>query len=395
MLRMLVCGIAVLALGTSLLQARPGVVKTKDGTIYEGDVTEKGDTVEIAGVAGKPGAVGLNRGNIEEIVYPDAVADEVRAQLKKMDPKDVALRLKIARLAFAKRAYVAAREALQDAARIDPGNKEVSEFLITVTRLIPPPATMPATNPTVATTNPVKEAPKPPPGAFIAKRMVTPLEMNRIRQLDWHIDKLDLQSEEAKRLIVAIDSETRKSFQASSDLKPAEINKLSALDLATRILTQRPDLSNGVLIKTDPPAVAEFKKVPRTIITRSCGSAGCHGGPKAGNFRLFPGSNDAATYTNYLTLRQYSVRVKGTERSLVDREPEYSLLLQFLLQPDVAEVPHPNIPGVSGAQGTIRAKTDPKYQQILSWITSLSPVVTQYGIDLNADEQPGPRKDKK
>ena len=56
MLRRVVGGLAVVALGSSLLYARHGTLVTKDGHTYEGDITEKGEVLEVTGVAGaRPG----------------------------------------------------------------------------------------------------------------------------------------------------------------------------------------------------------------------------------------------------------------------------------------------------------------------------------------------------
>jgi hypothetical protein len=80
------------------------------------------------------------------------------------------------------------------------------------------------------------------------------------------------------------------------------------------------------------------------------------------------------------------MRVKGGLRSVVDRDfPESSLLLQYMLPLDRADAPHPDVPGF---KPMARSKNDPKYQEALAWIKSLSAVAPAYGVDLSAEETP-------
>jgi hypothetical protein len=390
MLRMLVCGLAVLALSSSSLLAKPGIVKTKDGNMtYEGDVIEKPDPANAGGIlveitGGKGGPVTLNKANVI-IRYPDEVAAEVREGLKKIEKTDVVNRIKMANLANEYHAYEAARDALQEALLIEPGNKEAAELLASVNKHIPVPATLPTTNPVGPTTTAAKPTkPQLPFGVFLVKRLVNPREINHIKQLEWL-------SDDSKKMTVRIDPETRRRIQANFNLPGMDVKEFNALpqsDQALLILKNRDDLAGGVTIMTDPASVAEFKKGVRSIVARSCATAGCHGGTKAGTFTLSMGSDDAATYTNFLTLQMYSLRVRGIQRGLVDRTfPESSLLLDFMLDPSIAISPHPDVPN---AKGTLRNKNAPTYQQVLHWVKSLDAKLPQYGIDLSEPATPPP-----
>jgi hypothetical protein len=58
--------------------------------------------------------------------------------------------------------------------------------------------------------------------------------------------------------------------------------------------------------------------------------------------------------------------------------PADSLLLQFSLPPNLADTPHPNVPGF---KPVFRVLKDPRYDQILGWISNeLSPLQKDYGI---------------
>ncbi|HZL38516.1 MAG TPA: tetratricopeptide repeat protein [Tepidisphaeraceae bacterium] len=384
MLRRLVGGLAVVALASSLLFARQGTVTTKDGHSYQGDITEKGEMVEIAKVAGAPGPIDINRANVKAIAYPDEIAKEVHAALARLDRNDVDTRMKLAQSAMDNHAYDAAREALDQALALQPANAQVKDMLAQLNALSPP-ATGPATRP--ATTRPTTSATGDATGApekFAVKREVTAAEVNRIRQIEWRKD-------DPTPVIVQIEPATRKKFLAEHpEITPAEFFRLSASEQAAEILSEgKPELRDGVHIRTEPPDILEFKKpLIENALLIGCAAASCHVGPKAGNFRLYaPASNDLATYTNFLMLQKYTMNVNKTQRFMVDRQfPDQSLLLQFMLPLDVAETPHPK---VKGFKAMSKLKTDVKYEAVLGWIQNLNPVSPEYGIDLS---KPPPAK---
>jgi hypothetical protein len=64
---------------------------------------------------------------------------------------------------------------------------------------------------------------------------------------------------------------------------------------------------------------------------------------------------------------------------VIDRDrPADSLLLQFALPPNVADHPHPDVPGF---KPVFRVLKDPRYEQFLKWVSNdLSPLQSGYGI---------------
>jgi hypothetical protein len=359
MLRKAVCGLAVVALGASLMYARQESVSPNGDRVYA-DAPPQPDS-------------------------PEAITAEVRQNLKTLNDiknRDVGIRITMAQAAIAKQAWVAAREALEDAARIDPKNAEVATLMESIRPNLPKPTTVPATNPAAVTpaTTPVAQVPVRPPGAFTARRPVTPAEINRIRQIEVRADE---------KIPVRIDPDTKRKFlAASTDTSSGEFNKMSAEEQADLILTKgREDLHKGVLFTTDPASVAEFKTSVLKIVKTSC-ATNCHTGPKAGYFALYPDTaNNAAVYTDFLVLQKYSGHVKGVERAMIDRDyPDSSLLLQYLLEPGISDAPHPDVPGFHAA---IKKKEDPRYTKILHWIQGLKPIKPQYGIDLSTEAGAG------
>lgn len=381
MLRKLVGGLALMAVTSTVLLAQQGTVTTKDGKQYEGNVTEKGQILEITGVPGLDGPVEVNRANVESVTYPDKVADEVRAALPKLKSDDFKSRIELAKVAIDAHAYDAARDALNEAAKISPGNAEIAELRQKIAAQMPAaPTTAPAA-PTTAP-GPAHLAPGalPPPAL---KRNIVPFEINEVRQLEWRGE------DEPIRVILDADAK-RRFLQHYTDITAADFNALTPVQQANLMLSKGPPgVFPGVQIMSDPAAILEFKRGVSRVILQSCATANCHGGDKAGTFKLInPAAGTTALYTDYVIL-QTSVGVNGPGgRPIIDRvNPEASLLLQYMLPPDQADTPHPKTPAYHGA---VRNKNDPRYMEILHWIQSLNPVAPRYGIDLTQEAPKAP-----
>lgn len=71
---------------------------------------------------------------------------------------------------------------------------------------------------------------------------------------------------------------------------------------------------------------------------------------------------------------------------MIDRDrPADSLLLQFALPMNLADHPHPEVPGF---KPVFRLLKDPRYEQFLRWISNdLSPLQSDYGINLGGPQR--------
>src|SRR3954452_6634136 len=122
----LIVGATVLT--TSVLLAKPGVVKTKTGHTYYGDVNKADDgtvTVTIRGAEKK--------GPQEEV---DSISDQpgdfpadYNPRRQKLDPKDVAGRIELSHFALDNGEYVMAYAEAQEALQLDPNNAEAKKLL--------------------------------------------------------------------------------------------------------------------------------------------------------------------------------------------------------------------------------------------------------------------------
>jgi hypothetical protein len=384
----LAAGVAGCLLAASaVLAADQGMVVTRDGFAFEGTIEKSGTQVIITQ---KNGAKTTVAGQSVDHIYiydPNDPRQEFDAQMAKarLKPKDVAGWLSAARWALDHKQYDMARAALEEAARTDATNAEVKTLQKQLADSHPAGATQPGVNP----------ATQPSPGdggnhagpKGPAKRMVTQKEIQAIRQLEWR--------QGDRTVKVKVPADVRKRF-IDANIVP-DAGRLSQNDLAFAIMQQGPPaLRDQVQITSDPAPMVEFRqKVEKQVVQASC--LQCHlAGKLQGDHNqlaLFAGDNDPATYTNFIVLQQFTkeIQLKPKDRpieySMIDRtRPEGSLLPQYALPPDLADVPHPQAAGYKGA---VKNKTDMRYRELLGWIESLSPLAPDYSfIDLTQEPPP-------
>jgi hypothetical protein len=108
-----------------------------------------------------------------------------------------------------------------------------------------------------------------------------------------------------------------------------------------------------------------------------------------GNLLLFPDpAKEEQALTNFVVFQKFEKRVDGAQRSMLDRtNPDASLLLGYMLSPEISRTPHPTVQGFKAAA---RSKTDPVYLATANWMgKTLIPVAAQYDdIDLTAPAPP-------
>jgi hypothetical protein len=142
-------------------------------------------------------------------------------------------------------------------------------------------------------------------------------------------------------------------------------------------------------VLSDPASIAEYRTRIQPLILNGCAASACHGGAKGGDLILYnPADNDATSYTNFYILDRYKKKLKdplstgvfgSDDRKMIDRSSgRKSILAQFALPADIADLDHPQVQGYSGA---IKTVDDPRLIQILDWMTkSLKQPEPDYGI---------------
>ena len=363
----------------SVVLARPGVVKTRDGQLFKGEITEQGDQIiiEVKGIRTR-----IAQADVRSIMYADSIDQEMRKRLAKLTAYDVRGRIEIAQWLFENKAYDLSHQVLEDARRIQPRNMEVAQLMYTVDRQLeleqhearkhrPVELAAADNNPRTggADRNPPARGNNAPGGA--AGRLLTPDEINEIRQNEW---------QQGQPIRVRFEDDVRRKFIARQGTDPAEFNRLTPAQQAWLIIHNGTDEMRRDVILGDPPAMQQYKIVQRSLVA---GCAQCHTqGKTQGEFALhWPAESDAATYTNFLILQKYAYKQGNRSYSMIDRErPDDSGLIQFAVPPDVGDPPHPDAPNY---RGVVRTKNDPRLRKAADWISSLNPITPDYSdIDI-------------
>jgi hypothetical protein len=387
---MTVRGIFVLllfGLCASVALAKPGIVKLKNGQVFEGDVDDK-DPDNVVVTSGKI-KTSIERGRIDAITFPANFQDQYNERMAKLGPKDVAGRLALASDAFNAGQYALARDAAESARVIDPNNAEAARMLETAQAQMrlerakqqgAAPALGTGAVPAGRDAAGGRAAPGTQPMGD--KKLLGPAEINAIRQAELRPEDSGVR--------VRFERDVKKRFINYKALPPNALNSMSVNEQVQRIVTEgTPEMRRDVQILSDPPALFQYRRSIQPFVLANCATAGCHGGPASQTVSLItPGDSDAAAYTNFYILQKYTKPVKQTDDSvfgrgdlrLIDRQhPEQSLLLQYAMPGTIAESDHPD---VTGYRAPVRGPADPKYRLLADWIgTALQPVEPDYGFE--------------
>lgn len=356
MMRRALLGGLLICLSTSLLLAKPGVVRTKDGRGIEGDITDKG--VEGATIVTKAGSVTIRVEDVAGIEYAGDIKELYKQRLEKL-PKDAGAQshFELARWLYDYKEYDLVQKELDSALAIDPNHAASSVLKHTVERTM----MMERNRDAAATRPPGTAATRPPPNPNRRERHYVDAEqISIIRQSE--IKETD------KPVRVRLDGDIKKRFVEYSNMDPREFAALSDYDKAIKILNKgTPEMRKDVKILSDPASIAEFKAKVQPVLLSGCASTACHGGANAGSFVLYsPADSDAVTYTNFYFLTQYTANVDSAKRKAIDRlYPANSLITQFGLPKDKSEFDHPE---ARGWTHVFKTEQDPRYVQIINWI---------------------------
>ena len=93
----------------SVLWARPGVVKTRDGQTFQGDITEEQDQLVVSR---KGIRTAVPRDTIQSVSYSDSIEETYRQKHRRLTQFDVAGRMELAHWLFDNKAYDLALDVL-------------------------------------------------------------------------------------------------------------------------------------------------------------------------------------------------------------------------------------------------------------------------------------------
>ena len=371
-------GVGGLLLASSMLWGRQGVVKTQDGAIYSGDITEHSDqvTVDSKGIH-----TTIPRDRLRSLTYSDSIEQEFHNRLSHLTHYDVPGRIELAQWLFENKSFDLAMQVLDEARQLQPRNADVGQMIQTVLRQEEMEESERRKHAPVQLAAVEGGAPAPTPARTARPapaRMLSADEINLVKQDEW---------QQGQQVRATFRDDVRRKYMAQSGVDPADFNRLTPSQQAWAIVQNgTPEMKKDVLV-SDPPAIQQFKKVQQQLIYTGC--ANCHGGERSlGNFALhFPAESDAATYTNFIILQKYEAKVGDRSYFMLDRErPGDSLLIQFALPLDIGQPPHPKAANYNGA---IKSRSDMRLKGAADWIASLTPVVPDYSA-LDVSSRAGP-----
>ncbi|HEV2293949.1 MAG TPA: hypothetical protein VGR35_08835 [Tepidisphaeraceae bacterium] len=390
------CGCALLLLLVAApLLAKPGVVKTRDGQSYEGDVTESGATVTVK-TRNVP--IVIQRTDVESIEYLGTLDEQYAQRMARLDPSDANGRVTVARWAFDQGRYDLARDALESALTIEPNHRDATTMLESVRVQVrlerakkqaddarrtaaTAPTTEPATAPaTVGSTAPVRGEPR---------NLLSADDINAIRQFELKPTDTHVR--------INFSRDVKKRFATANNMRLQDFNALPQFEQLQRILQGgTADMKRDVRIVSDPSSILEYRRNVQPLLLGSCATSGCHGTAGAGGLMFYtPADSEAVTYTNFFIAQTYArqpERQQGPfgagERRLIDRiEPANSLLLNYGLPANIAEFDHPQ---VNGYRPIFRNRDDSGYRRVENWIRDgLRPVKVEYDVNFTPPQRQG------
>jgi hypothetical protein len=372
-MKILPIAVVIAILLGALALAQNGVVVTKSGVKYEGEITERGDLVIVRD--SRNIQTTIKREDIESITYRESVEQSIRDRLEKLGATDVPGRIALAREAFNVRQYTLARDVLESALEIEPRNEDVLQLL----DLVSSQMRMEEGRQDNGTRSPGAAATVQRPAHH--QTLLSADDINVIRQKE--LRRGDTQ------VRINIPAPVKRRFAEVQNIPWSEFNAMSVVDQALMILDKGDDESRReVRITSDPASLAEFRRSVHPLILNGCASSGCHGGMNAGGLVLIsPATSEAATYTNFYILSQYAQSVGagdggpfgGGARRMIQRgSGARSILAEFGLPANLSEADHPKVPGYNGI---FRNRDDSRYENVVRWMNeSLVPTDPNYGI---------------
>ena len=211
--------------------------------------------------------------------------------------------------------------------------------------------------------------------AFTLAGVLSPAGINRVRLGEFRAeDMTDRPRVSMSRRVIREFLDEAAKNQAMTDTDKRLFNEGANDDKLRWMIKIAGDrYLDRVELTSEPRTMASFRQKIWPIISRGCAAPACHGGEKAGHLRfVLPVSYGPATATNFYVLSQF----EAAEGKLVDREhAEASLLLQFGLSAEQAELKHP-----VATTPVFPSPSDPKYQIVLDWIRQLRSPLPDYRI---------------
>ena len=371
---------------------------TTEGLVFEGSLIRTGGELVLTATSGQSR---FRPWEIKKIESTDSFERNLQQQLILLDPRDTASRFDIVSDLRDLGRDDLAVQVLRQITKATPLEERAYKLLAEIEE-----GNMPlvaagqgksqtgssnrSTTRSSAATRPgavVRTAPVP----RLTRPTLPAADINRIRQAELGSDESNVS------LRFMNDVERRFARQAGIPLSDFKAQRPLDRFLAIRN-SKDPLLLADVTVMRDPRSVAAYRRTVQPLILAGCAAAGCHsGGGSADPMLINPSESDSATYTNFFLLATTMVDAEpregltaasatdskpvGGPGRLIDRiNPRQSLLLEYGLPRDAADLPHPPVPLFRPAYSS---REDRRYRTVLNFIASdLSPFEPQYGVTL-------------
>jgi hypothetical protein len=379
---------AVLAVTGLLVAAgRPGVLTTKSGARYDGTIDEREQNVLV------------NVRGIETVVPRDDIASLVWGDFEqrwneayaKLDAAEEKARVEAGRKAFDERRYDLAERAMRDTLAINPANAAASDLLKLIINQRRLESIRPA-NPTPGTNTGITPPNTAAPGTNVPS--YTTLDDEQINR----IKLLELRDTDTK-VRFSFTNNVRKRFwdtdptRIDTNTTYAEFLKQTPLSQAMQIIQKAPDLMADIKVSNDPDVFVQFKRDVQPLVLQGCATSACHGGNNEASAKwalINPAADARSVYTNFFVMNATRINQNaGISENVLAGGPQWSymlertrpaesLLLNYGLPETQSDNKHPRVRGYNG----IFRKNDPRYNKVLNFIKSLSPVISEpdYGV---------------
>ncbi|MEI7767296.1 MAG: hypothetical protein WCJ97_07650 [Phycisphaerae bacterium] len=293
----------------------------------------------------------------------------------------------LAREAFSRAREALTKERYQDA--LNEANKALSlDPTLADAQIIQKLATDKLKSPTnggTSTTQNTEPTTNPADKVYAKAVTLLPEDINRIKVMelsltDMNDPKNKLQGRiERKALddfwdtILIKDDRYRTMSRKDRDAFTAQSNFTEQVRLITDLKAAQ--FYNKIMITADPAFMTNYKTLVQPLILQNCATAACHGGEKAVGFRLY--STPVRPTEHYANFYAISTYVRDGNYMMDRAKPEFSLFIQYLLDPRVARTKHP---GDAKLVQRYANDNDPKLKPVADYIKSLQFPAPEYGI---------------
>ena len=362
--------VACLLMATVSALAQSKTVVCKDGRRISGTVT-LGEGIYT--VVTKVASVTIPASEVETVVVEGGAREEYQQRRVQIDPNSAEEHVKLGRWALDQQLLEQAREEFQSAVALQPRHEMAALLLQLVERKLQRQQTGSQSRPASSTSRPAAEE------TIEDGWLVSEEDINRIRLAETGAESLrtfvDFRGDVIDRFIQS--QRSSKDFQERRFRRMRPVEKLAYI--VRNLDPNNPSLVDDIVVRSDPKSLDEFRRSVWPGILQTCGAANCHGGPSpVGGWKVFRAKvrEERIDYTNFVILDGLT-GADGKARMIDRGNPDKSLLLQYGLAYDRAEMKHP----VKLRQPMFSVPTAAAYRRLRDWIAALKNPHPNYRLD--------------